>query len=208
MADAGEVRSDKLCGCIRDADHDKATSILRWANMGNAALVIFAGIYSLVTLGDIITFQIAALSVSLYLTCFGLLLCCFELRLTSVEKTVRRRFGFMFSFMGRTLFLFFVGTLCFARNTTTTIVIGVVTILNGLMNAWVMYKYDEAFKDPTGRYAADNNAFTQQAIGAGAAYAASNPQLMQQGVQAGASYARNNPDQAARLAQQAALQRT
>uniref|UniRef100_A0A7S2S8X4 Uncharacterized protein n=1 Tax=Mucochytrium quahogii TaxID=96639 RepID=A0A7S2S8X4_9STRA len=181
--------SSGWCSCIKDANMQRASTIIRICNLLNAGLIIFAGIYSLVSISDIATLHLAALSISLYLACFGCILCCFELRVGALEKMVRRRFGFMYTFIGRTIFLFFIASFLFPRNTTTTIIVGVVTLCNAFLNCFVMWKHGEAFHDPTGKYSTAEDST--------AAYVQNNPELAQRALQTGANYARENPDAAA-----------
>mmetsp|Transcript_20132 Transcript_20132/g.35782 ORF Transcript_20132/g.35782 Transcript_20132/m.35782 type:complete len:245 (+) Transcript_20132:277-1011(+) len=198
---------------ITEADESKALKILRYANLINAIVVVVVGVLSLLSLGDLLTVQISSLAVSLYVTCFGVLLCCFEVRLSMIEKLVRLRFGFMYSFVGRTMFLVFIATLCFARDEAGTTVVSIITLLNAIMNAFVMWKHGHVFDDPTSKYStAEQGAATfvqnhpdlvTQAVNTGASYAQSNPQVFQAGVQAGANFARENPGQAMNLAAQA-----
>mmetsp|Transcript_24851 Transcript_24851/g.30402 ORF Transcript_24851/g.30402 Transcript_24851/m.30402 type:complete len:142 (-) Transcript_24851:175-600(-) len=130
-----------------------------------------------------------------------------------IETTVRKYFGFMYSFLGRTVFLFFMGTFCIGLKAdfeSLGIIIGCITFVNALLNCYVMYAHGEIYTDPTQKYTTAESAsaqyvqsnpeLAQQAFGAGAAFAASNPQLAQQGVNAAANYARENPDQAAQAA--------
>lgn len=44
---------------------------------------------------------------------FALLLVLFETRVKYTEGAIRRLFGFMFSYGGRTVFLIFLGAICF-----------------------------------------------------------------------------------------------
>jgi len=119
----------------------------------------------------------------------------------------------MFSYIGRTIFLFFVGSFCIGLKADFEAlggIIGALTFLNAFLNCYIMYAHGEYYADPTQKYSTaesatqeyvqNNPELAQQAIGAGAAFAASNPQLAQQGVNAAANYARENPDQAAKAA--------
>jgi len=48
-----------------------------------------------------------------YIGMFALLLVLFETRVKYTEGAIRRLFGFMFSYGGRTVFLIFLGAICF-----------------------------------------------------------------------------------------------
>lgn len=205
-----------MCSCLTDAEQTEAGTLLRLFNLVNAALVIFAGIYTLIDIGSLVTLRLATVAISCYLACFGCVLCCFEMRIGMIEKRVRARFGFMFSYGGRTLFLFFIASFLFARDTTTTFIIGGVTLANAFANLYVTVKHGEYWADPTGKYTTaeaataqyvqNNPELAQQAIGGAVNYARENPQLAQAGGEAAVTYARNNPDHAQSMASAALTQ--
>lgn len=194
---------------IRSANKSQAATILRLTNLINAGLAIFAGIWTLLALDDILTLNVPSLALSLYLTLFGCLLCCFEFRIGFIERNVRDYFGFMFTYCGRSVFLLFLGTFCIGlkADQSVGIIIGVLTYVNALLNCFVMYRHGEYFDDPTKKYQTAENVtqeyvqnnpeLVQQAVGAGVSFAANNPQVAQQGAQAFQQYARENPTQAA-----------
>mmetsp|Transcript_626 Transcript_626/g.1574 ORF Transcript_626/g.1574 Transcript_626/m.1574 type:complete len:232 (-) Transcript_626:357-1052(-) len=204
----------KWCSCLTDANFKDASTILRLLNLINAALIIFAGIYTVIDISKLVTLKVATVAISVYLACFGCVLCCFEMRISMLEKAVRRRFGFMYTYVGRTLFLFFVATFLIARQTTTTYAIAAITLVNGLINCYVTVKHGEYYADPTGKYSTaedatatyvqNNPELAQAAIGASVNYARQNPQLAQASLNAGATYAREHPSQAQTLASTAA----
>ncbi len=170
---------------FQGANHEKALSILRVSNFINAALIIFVGIFSLFNIGDILTLKITAISVSIYLICFGCVLGCYETRLKMFEAGVRKRFGFMYTSVGRALFLIFVASLCFSRSTIVSYIIGGITVINALLNFFVMLKFGSYLDDPTQKYTtAESNA---------SQYIQSNPQIASAAFNTAATYAVNNP---------------
>jgi len=50
---------------------------------------------------------------TVYMGCFAFLLFFFETRFACTETLIRRNFGFMFTYMGRTIFLIFLSAVCF-----------------------------------------------------------------------------------------------
>ena len=129
-----------------------------------------------------------------YMTCFGCLLCCFELRISRVEKVVRRLFGFMFSYVGRAGFLFFLAIFCLgivSDQAALGWVVGVLTCLNALLNCFVIWRHPgfELQADPTQSYkhAADLSS------AAASSYLASNPELAAQAAATAASTMKENP---------------
>ena len=50
---------------------------------------------------------------AIYMGLFAVLLFVFETRFACTEDIIRRNFGFMFTYMGRTIFLIFLSAVCF-----------------------------------------------------------------------------------------------
>ena len=81
---------------------------------------------------------------------FALLLFLFETRVSATTPSVRRLFGFMFSFTGRTIFILFVGLICFGLvdscPTTPPLgplcawsyALGFVTVANAFFNCYIL----------------------------------------------------------------------
>mmetsp|Transcript_14317 Transcript_14317/g.21438 ORF Transcript_14317/g.21438 Transcript_14317/m.21438 type:complete len:214 (+) Transcript_14317:57-698(+) len=57
--------------------------------------------------------HISTVFIALYVFFFAILICCFELALTSVARWMAENFGFMYSLSGRLIFIVFVAVLCF-----------------------------------------------------------------------------------------------
>jgi len=166
--------------------------------MINAVLVVFAGIYSLIDLGKIVTLSVSYFMLAFYLTCFGCLLCCFEMRVGTFEVLVREHFGFMFSNLGRTLFLFFLASFCFgivSQQAALGYIVGVYTILNALFNLFISYKFGLFYVDPTSNYNTAEGSATQ--------YIRENPELARSAVNASLGVARENPNLARSVLQSA-----
>jgi hypothetical protein len=77
--------------------------------MGNCCnglcLATFAVIVFLLPTGSLVpNFQ--TITVSGYLAFLGLMMCCVELNIQAIQQVVRRRLGFLFSFIGRAVFIF------------------------------------------------------------------------------------------------------
>jgi hypothetical protein len=197
--------------CFFESSGSSAAASVRMANMGNAILLVFAGVWSLLDVTNLLALSISFYFLAAYLVCFGTLLCCFECRLCYFEARVRDSFGFLYTYAGRCAFLLFMSTFCFgliSKNETLGIVVGVVTALNALFNMVIIFRHGKLFEDPTMEYSgtAEGNAaqFLQQnpnymrsAVSAGVSVAQSNPELARQGLSAGAQYARENPQAAA-----------
>ena len=76
---------------------------MRYTNMCNAICILVVGGLGIFTFAS--TFNFTILFIGVYTTIFGCLLFCLECRLSGVVKILRKYFGFMFSFAGRTFFL-------------------------------------------------------------------------------------------------------
>ena len=75
-----------------------------------------------VSLLDLLQVTVAA-----YIVFFGLLILCLECNISNLAPKFRRNFGFMFSFIGRTVFLLFCATMCFALAVWLGYLIGAIT---------------------------------------------------------------------------------
>ena len=87
---------------LKEMEASQVLKILRYVNLCNALCVITAGIITVVTLGG---FDITTIFVGVYISLFGCMLFCFECRLARMEADVRRNFGFLYSYTGRTAFI-------------------------------------------------------------------------------------------------------
>ena len=154
------------------------------------------------SIGKLMTLSVAFFAMAGYLTCFGCLLCCFELRIASVERVVRRLFGFLFSYSGRTIFILFIASLCLGTTgdngiSIWGIITGVLTFLNAMFNCFVVYSHP-AFKsgaiskdgDPTAGYKSGD----ALAGGAALTFAQNNPELAKKAAKGAVNYAKENPE--------------
>ena len=150
----------------------------------------FFGLFSFAT-GDVVDSL-----VGVYVILFGGLLLLFECRLKTFEKSVRKYFGFMYSYRGRTLFLAFVAVLCFGLS-LVGIVTGVLTMCGALFNGFVIFRHPE-FKsgrysymdDPTKGYTHGD----REAMSAASQYMRNNPDTVRSAAAAGVAWAEKNPD--------------
>ena len=77
----------------------------------------------------------------LYCTGFSIMLIVFEARVARMDKRMNHLFGFMFSFLGRALFMCFLGTLAFAGTWTVNLVVGSVAIAFAVVQCIIMYNH-------------------------------------------------------------------
>ena len=77
----------------------------------------------------------------LYCTGFSIMLIVFEARVARMDKRMNHLFGFMFSFLGRALFMCFLGTLAFAGAWVVNLVVGSVAISFAIVQCIIMYNH-------------------------------------------------------------------
>ena len=99
----------------------------------------------------------------IYNSGFSLMLIAYELHLKRTEAYFRSNCGFMFSFSGRTAFLFFLASLSFAATIQKwwfAYFVGIGTLINSIFNCFVIYWHPafqkggplDANADPTDAY--------------------------------------------------------
>jgi len=94
-----------------------ALTVMRIANFCNGlALGVLGVIIFLVPTegSNEVSVRFDTLVLSGYVVFIGLVMCGIEIGLPSVQRWVRRRCGFMFSFMGRAVFILFAASLALA----------------------------------------------------------------------------------------------
>ena len=121
-----------------------------------------------------------------------------------MEVDVRRNFGFLYSYTGRTLFIVFIATICFGATGGTGdnsgalgIACGTVTFINAFFNCFVIYQHPAFTReggidrnaDPGAMYVSGEVLAAQ---GAGEA-ARRNPDLAMKAGTAAIGYAAENP---------------
>jgi len=77
---------------------------------------------------------------SIYIFVFAVLICCFEVALTMVSRMIAINFGFLYSLIGRAIFLLFVGFMCYSLGLYGIIAMAILYAV-GLFHAYVMFKF-------------------------------------------------------------------
>jgi hypothetical protein len=98
---------------------------LRLCNLSNGLLLILTGILVFIT--GMVNVTFSTITVSGYVVFFGMLMTCLECQIGNLAPKFRRNFGFMFSFIGRTVFILFCATMLFALNAWLGYLSGCVT---------------------------------------------------------------------------------
>lgn len=147
----------------------------------------------------------STITVSGYVVFFGMLMTCLECNIGNLAPRFKRNFGFLFSFIGRTVFIIFCATMCFALNAWLGYLAGAVTAVNGLFNGYVICVHP-SFK--TGELSAKSNPFGGYTGGESEmlSYLKSNPALANKVGTAAIGFAKDNPQVALSVASAAAAQ--
>jgi len=77
---------------------------------------------------------------AIYTIFFSVMICCFEFALNAVARLIAVNFGFMYSLLGRLLFLLFVGFMSFQLSLFGKIAMGILYGV-GLFHAFIMYRF-------------------------------------------------------------------
>lgn len=174
----------------------KVTRTLRMANMLNGLCMMLTGI--LVLLVGFVNISFTNITVSSYVVFFGMMMMCLECNLGNLAPKFRRNFGFMFSFIGRAIFIVFSATMLFAMDYWIAFIVGGVTMLNGLFNGYLICVHP-AFKtgelkaagDPYGGYSGGEDEMLS--------YLKKRPDLANKATSAAVNLAASNPQAAASL---------
>ncbi|TMW67998.1 hypothetical protein Poli38472_007670 [Pythium oligandrum] len=138
---------------------------LRYVNVVLALLQAFAGFMGLF---DLVALDITNFLISVYAIIFALLLLAFECRFQSMEPKIRQQFGFLFTYRGRTAFIFCVGFMDFGMDGSLAWTVGALMCANALFNLCIMVFHPEfrnghltASMDPTATYNGAGDETTQ-----------------------------------------------
>lgn len=114
----------------------KYHQLLRVAYMANAIFMSFVAVKEMLLQTDV-----AILCFSFYVLMFSVLICCFEAQLLSViAHAIAINFGFMYSFIGRNIFLIFVGFMLYTLGTLGIVAMSILFAI-GLGQAIMIYKF-------------------------------------------------------------------
>lgn len=105
--------------------------------------ICFMGASALMAAAAVLRLQNASLStffVCCYVFFFSVLICCFELALRSVARFLAQNFGFLYSALGRCIFLVFVAALCFDLQTIGIAAMCVLLLLL-CVNLYVLFQF-------------------------------------------------------------------
>ncbi|CAK4072925.1 unnamed protein product [Aphanomyces euteiches] len=121
-------------------------TLLRYMRYINVVLALFQALTGFFGLFDLALLNVTSFLIAVYVmyalfllsNIFALLLLAFECRFTSMEPTIRHQFGFLFTYRGRTAFIFFVGFMNFGMRDSMAKIAGVLMCANAVLNLVVM----------------------------------------------------------------------
>lgn len=187
----------KLCSCLADVTKKCCGvfgawvkklpapvigGLLRVFNLANAVLLGFASWYSF----GIAAGNITRTFLAVYIGMFGVLLALFETRVKFTSPFIRRNFGFLFTYSGRTAFLVFLGAVCFGMlgddvkgtdGYNWCVGVGIATLCNALFNCFIICNHPEyqklnaASQEPAGN---DPSKMSEQQV---KAYLSAHPEV-------------------------------
>lgn len=152
---------------INDVNSMELPKLLRYMRLGNVICSILQIIAGLIGITSFITLNITGTLVSIYVIMFGVLFLLFECRLSRMETAIRSNFGFLYSYKGRALFIFFIGFLDFGIGSALATIAGVLMCANAFINLMVMCRHPQfksslgANADPTAGYTTGNQEAAQ-----------------------------------------------
>ncbi|RHZ33746.1 hypothetical protein DYB26_001685 [Aphanomyces astaci] len=142
--------------------------LLRYMRYINVILALFQALTGFFGLFDLAMLNVTSFLIAVYVIIFALLLLAFECRFSSMEPTIRQLFGFLFTYRGRTAFIFFVGFMNFGMRDAMAKLAGVLMCTNAFLNLIVMTCHPSfrsgalrADMDPTTGYTAGEDETAQ-----------------------------------------------
>lgn len=137
---ATNVAADKISA----ASGSTLIKVMRYGDIVLGALLILC--YPIDMMTKKITMNTTTFFMMVYCILFSALLIYFELGLGKYEEFIRKYFGFMYSYMGRTIFTLFAVAMVFGKGGNTSIpvlnlVIGIIGIILCIFNCFVVCKH-------------------------------------------------------------------
>lgn len=134
----GSHHADPNDGVLTGATEQEISAMDKWAKglrvawLATSAVIMvtaylnFANSYN----------SIASNFLALYVLFFSCLMCCFEIPLKMISVVIVQNFGFMYNWMGRSIFLMFVAVMLFQLSVMGKVMFGVIVLL-GLVQIYV-----------------------------------------------------------------------
>ena len=159
---------------VKSMDIGRALSQLRWINMFLGLIIIVFNIFGI--LGNLLNPGLILMNAFSIL--FAGILCLYEMQMKKLGQKLRRLYGFLYTYIGRSLYLFLyvvllfmwcsLGTILFTISTWYNWALGIIIILDALYNVLILFVHP-AFKngqrkmtdDPTVNYTAGESVGVQ-----------------------------------------------
>ena len=84
---------------------------------------------------------LSGLFLSIYCMIFSVIILLFELDIKKIQPIVRKYFGFIFTFQGRTMFILFVASMAFGASFWLNYLSGIIGVLVAFFNCFVTWKH-------------------------------------------------------------------
>ncbi|RLN60747.1 hypothetical protein BBP00_00005803 [Phytophthora kernoviae] len=137
----------------------EAATLMRYLRYANVVLAVLQALSGFLGLFNLVVLDITCFFISVYAIIFALLLLAFECRFKHMEPWIRQQFGFLFTYRGRTAFIFIVGFMDFGMEGSLAYFVGMLMCGNALLSLLIMLFHPQfrdgvldANMDPTATY--------------------------------------------------------
>jgi COPI associated protein len=113
-------------------------SSLRFINWLNGIALVVLAIVSLLIPSLSLIASYSTIVLSAYVIFLGLMMCTVEIHLGFLQRRIKKNFGFLFTWIGRGIFILFCSSLCFSLNFFAMQLLGALTAANGLLNILIL----------------------------------------------------------------------
>lgn len=130
-------------GSVLDVTDEELGQLKKWSRNLRIAMIVISCLmialawYNFLSTSSV---DISNTFIALYIFLFAILICCFECAFKQAAFIIVQNFGFMYNPIGRFLFLFIVGFLCFELSTFGKVLFAFL-IVYGCVYAYVSFKH-------------------------------------------------------------------
>ncbi|CAI5708941.1 unnamed protein product [Peronospora destructor] len=116
----------------------EAVTLMRYLRYANVVLAVLQALAGFLGLFNLMVLDITCFFISIYAIIFALLLLAFECRFKHMEPWIRQQFGFLFTYRGRTAFIFIVGFMDFGMDGSLPTFVGLLMCGNAILSLLIM----------------------------------------------------------------------
>ncbi|CBK23692.2 uncharacterized protein [Blastocystis hominis] len=149
---------------------------VRWSNFMASTVTFIFLIFNFIN--KIFSLDVSGAIISGFCVIFTGILSLYELHMKRLNRTIRRNFGFLFTYIGRAIFVFFIATILLSLWNLITIIMAIVFFVLAFNNIIVIVfhpafstKEIKLYDDPTMIYSSGDNEIKS--------YMVKNPELAQ-----------------------------